>query len=243
MPAPRTFFRGARSSLVSGLVLALVGALLLAVVPSLRPSRADAAAPQRLTNLDHLDFLGDRVSPPKQARHTTYRLAQEPGIGTLWTYADRHDDGSYRRVGGGDHDAATDTYTQGAFNADDMARAAVVYLRHWKQTGHRSSRTAAYEMLRGLTYLQTTTGPNAGNVVLWMQPDGTLNREREAGRAAGPLGQRRVVLAGPDHLGARRGLRGLPARRPRVRAVRQAAARPRHRRARPSGARQVRAAT
>ena len=30
-------------------------------------------------------------------------------------------------------------------------------------------------MLRGLTYLQTTSGDDAGNVVLWMQPDGTLN--------------------------------------------------------------------
>ena len=155
------------------LALALVGALLLAVAPSPGPSSAVAAAPQRLTNLDHLDFLGDRASPPKQARHTTYRLAQDPRIGTLWTYAEHEADGSYRRVGGGDHDATSDTYTQGAFNADDMARAAVVYLRDWRQTGHRSSRIAAYEMLRGLTYLQTTTGPNAGNVVLWMQPDGT----------------------------------------------------------------------
>ncbi|MEV4510270.1 hypothetical protein AB0K00_15050 [Dactylosporangium sp. NPDC049525] len=30
-------------------------------------------------------------------------------------------------------------------------------------------------LLRGLTYLQASTGPDAGNVVLWMQPDGTLN--------------------------------------------------------------------
>ena len=60
-----------------------------------------------------------------------------------------------------------------------MARAAVVYLRHWKQTGAASSRRAAYEMLRGLAYLQTTTGANRGNVVLWMQPDGTLNPSAE----------------------------------------------------------------
>ncbi|CUR60502.1 conserved hypothetical protein [metagenome] len=56
-----------------------------------------------------------------------------------------------------------------------MTRAAVVYLRHWKATGTRASRHSAYEMLRGVTYLQTATGPDAGNVVLWMQPDGTLN--------------------------------------------------------------------
>ncbi len=34
-------------------------------------------------------------------------------------------------------------------------------------------------MLRGLTYLQTVSGKNAGNVVLWMQPDGTLNPSAE----------------------------------------------------------------
>jgi len=131
--------------------------------------------PARLTNLDHLDFLGDRVAPPAQARHTTYRLSSEPQVGVLWTYADHQDDGSYRRVGGGPYHADTDTYDQGAFNADDIARAAVVYLRDWRQTGDASSRDHAYELLRGLTYLQTASGPNAGNVVLWQQPDGTLN--------------------------------------------------------------------
>ena len=60
-----------------------------------------------------------------------------------------------------------------------MARAAVVYLRDWQQTGSASSRAAAFQMLRGLTYLQTVSGPNAGNVVLWMQPDGTLNPSAE----------------------------------------------------------------
>ena len=97
----------------------------------------------------------------------------------LWTYADKQADGSYKRIGGGPYDEATDTYGQGAFNADDMARAAVVYLRHWKQTKDPDSRTRAFEMLRGLTYLQTVSGKNAGNVVLWMQPDGTLNRSAE----------------------------------------------------------------
>ena len=140
---------------------------------------AGAAEPKPLTNLAHLDFLGDEVTPPQQAGHTTYRLAQEPSIGTLWTYADHQADGSFKRVGGGTYDAAHDTYGQGAFNADDMARAAVVYLRHWKQTGAASSRRAAYEMLRGLTYLQTTTGAHRGNVVLWMQPDGTLHPSAE----------------------------------------------------------------
>ena len=156
----------------------LVGVLAAAVLTPVGGS-AQAAGPAPLTNLAHLDFLGDTVTPPRQAGHTTYRLGREPSVGTLWTYADRQPDGSFKRVGGGTYDAATDTYGQGAFNADDMARAAVVYLRHWKQTGATSSRHAAYEMLRGLTYLQTVSGKNAGNVVLWMQPDGTLHPSAE----------------------------------------------------------------
>lgn len=142
----------------------------------------DAAArrrPSRLTNLAHLNYLGDVVSPPAQSGHTTYRLAAEPAVGVLWTYADRRDDGSYDRIGGGPYDAATDTYGQGAYNADDLARAAVVYLRHYQQHRDSHSKRAAYGLLRSLTYLQTATGPNAGNVVLWMQPDGTLNPSAE----------------------------------------------------------------
>ncbi len=162
----------------------------LAVTSTALPSAATvntstATTPQQgavagaLTNLDHLDWLSVPVSPPDQDGHTTYRLAEEPEIGTLWTYAEPNPDGSFRHVGGGSYDAATDTWSQGAFNADDVSRAAVVYLRHWQATGSTDSRDAAYQMLRGLTYLQTASGPNAGNVVLWMQPDGTLNPSAE----------------------------------------------------------------
>jgi hypothetical protein len=143
------------------------------------PASAAQADPAPLTNLAHLNFLGDTVSPPAQAGHTTYRLDREPSVGVLWTYADRREDGHYDRIGGGAYDPATNTYSQGAFNSDDLARAAVVYLRHWRQTRDPASRDHAYGLLRGLTYLQTTSGPNAGNVVLWMQPDGTLNPSAE----------------------------------------------------------------
>lgn len=136
---------------------------------------ASAQRAQPLTNLAHLDWLGATVSPPAQPGHTTYLLAEQPSISVLWTYADPNPDGTYKHVGGGTYNATTNTYGQGAYNADDMARAAVVYLRHWKQSGSASSRASAYGMLRGLTYLQTVTGSNVGNVVLWMQPDGTLH--------------------------------------------------------------------
>jgi len=54
----------------------------------------------------------------------------------------------------------------------------VVYLRHWKQTGSLASKEHAFQTLRSLTYLQTSSGHNAGNVVLWQQSDGTLEPRR-----------------------------------------------------------------
>ncbi|MDQ3709948.1 MAG: hypothetical protein M3387_11715, partial [Actinomycetota bacterium] len=160
----------------------LSSAVLFALVATLLPVPSVAAAPPAaavLTNLSHIDYLGDAVSPPSQAGHRTYRLGAEPELGVLWTYAEPQDDGPYRRIGGGEYDPQTDTYSQGAFNADDISRAAVVYLRHWRQFGDDHSRQRAYHLLRGLTYLQTATGADRGNVVLWMQPDGTLNPSAE----------------------------------------------------------------
>lgn len=156
-------------------IVRLLCLALLAVGLIATPAQAQAP----LTNLAHLDWLRDSVAPPTQAGHTTYRLAELNELGVLWTYADRQSDGTYKRIGGGPYDPATDTYGQGAFNADDVSRAAVVYLRHWQATRAASSREAAYQLLRGLAYLQTSSGPNAGNVVLWMQPDGTLNPSAE----------------------------------------------------------------
>jgi hypothetical protein len=157
---------------------AVAATFLLLVLAGLgAPVLAQAQAPAR-PNLAHLDFLGDRVAPPPQAGHTTWRLDQEPSVGVLWTYAERNADGSYRRIGGG-LDPDTGTYSQGAFNTDDIARAAVVYLRYWRRHRDEHSRRAAYELLRGLAYMQTVGGPNAGNVVLWMQPDGALNPSAE----------------------------------------------------------------
>lgn len=139
-----------------------------------------AAASGALTNLDHLDFLLDEATPPADvAGHSTYRQAEEPTILAPWTYADARDGGTFQRVGGGPLDPATGDWGQGAFNADDNTRAAVVYTRHWELTGDPDSRQKAYELLRTVAYHQTTEGPSAGNVVLWMQPDGELNPSAE----------------------------------------------------------------
>src|SRR6266508_3990995 len=139
-----------------------------------------------LTNLAHLDWLRDSVAPVETAGHTTYGLDREPTVEMVWTYAEAEPDGTFRRVGGGRYDPATNRYGQGAFNADDVARATVVYIRHWQATGSQASRQAAYQLLRGLTYLQTATGPYAGNVVLWMQPDGVLNPSADPPEAPDP---------------------------------------------------------
>src|SRR3954452_15709327 len=118
-----------------------LGALVAAMViglPALAglggPSAA-AAGSHQLTNLAHLDFLTDTVTPPAQPGHTTYRLAEQPDVGVLWVYADHNDDGTFRRVGGGDHAAASNSYGQGAYDADDLSRAAVAYVTAWKQLG------------------------------------------------------------------------------------------------------------
>lgn len=166
-------------ALAVGATLAITAAAVpaQATVAAQTNSATTTTATPKLTNLSHLDFLIDDV--PLLAGvpgHTTYRAAEEPTARAPWVYADRQPDGSFHRVGGGPiTDAARGWYAQGAYDADDISRAAVVYLRDWKQNGTASSRTTAYELLRSLTYLQTADGPNAGNVVLWQQHDGTLN--------------------------------------------------------------------
>ncbi|WP_411720048.1 hypothetical protein [Mycetocola sp.] len=162
-------FRGTRHRL-----LAIFTAALLAT-GALAAAAPAAAAPVPLTNLAHLEYLLDDVAPAATVEHTTYRLAEEPDLIMPWTYADARDGGTFERVGGGKFDPATGYWGQGAYNADDVTRAAVVYIRHWQQFGDDSSKQKAYELLRSVAYFQTAAGPNAGNVVLWMQDDGTLN--------------------------------------------------------------------
>lgn len=159
---------------------ALPALVTLSLLVGLASAGMTHAAPGPLTNLDHLDFLGDSVTPPSQDGHTTYRLATEPSLRVLWTYAEPDGAGGYRRLGGGTYHPDTNTYGQGAFNTDDLTRAAVVYIRHWRQFGDAQSRDAAYGLLRTVAYMQTVSDDaRRGNFVLWMQPDGTLNPSAE----------------------------------------------------------------
>lgn len=153
-------------SLVSLVVLALLGI-----------SGPEALAqPREIVNLSHLDWLHDTV--PYPAEPPEGHATTQPGtpIDAWWTYAnyDAATD-TYERIGGGAYDAATNTWSQRAFNLDDVARAAVVYLTHYRYYGNEHSLEMGYGALRFVLYIQTLTGPNAGNFVLWMQSDGQLN--------------------------------------------------------------------
>lgn len=134
-----------------------------------------AAQGRRLTNLAHLRFLLADVPVAASAAHTTFGIDAAPVVRAPWTYADADGAGGFRRVGGGSLDSSSGYWSQGAFNADDIARAAVVFVRDWIATGDARSRDDARDVLRGLAYLQTVSGPDAGRVVLWQQQDGTLN--------------------------------------------------------------------
>ncbi|WP_309127080.1 hypothetical protein [Microbacterium sp.] len=156
----------------SALTLLPAGAALGASPAGHRPA---APAPPRLTNLAHLSFLLAEVPVTASAAHTTFAIDAEPTVLAPWTYADADGSGGFRRVGGGTRDDTTGHWTQGAYNADDISRAAVVFLRDWRASGDARSRDEARGLLRALAFLQTIDGPNAGCVVLWQQEDGTLN--------------------------------------------------------------------
>ncbi|MEP6630571.1 MAG: twin-arginine translocation signal domain-containing protein [Lapillicoccus sp.] len=148
--------------------------------PSTSSAAPAAARSGPLTNLAHLRWLLDEVHLAASSTHTTIDIASSPTGLAPWTYANALSSGGFARVGGGNLDPATGDWSQGAYNADDIARAAVVFLRAADQgAGGASARGGALAeargLLRTLTYLQDADGPRAGNVVLWMQADGTFN--------------------------------------------------------------------
>ncbi len=174
------------------------------------------------------------------AGHTTYRLAEEPTLVAPWTYADARPGGTFERVGGGGFNTETGYWNQGAYNADDIARAAVVYLRHWQLTGVRrepadSVRAAAHDRVPA-----DRRGAERGQ----RGPVDAGGRDADAvgdtGRASGPVGLRTELLARAHHLGARRGLRRVRGRIARIRRLPRAAPRAVGRRPQPSGARALR---
>src|SRR4051794_29791933 len=80
-----------------------------------------SAADARLTNLEHLRFLLADVPIAASATHTTYGIDTRAVVRAPWTYADSDGLGGFRRVGGGNLDPLTSYWSQGAYNADDIA--------------------------------------------------------------------------------------------------------------------------
>jgi hypothetical protein len=161
-----------RRSLAAALA---AGAICLSAAPG-AVSAAPTGGQAGIVNLGHLDFLHDSV--PYPAQPVPGHVTTEPGspIDTWWVYAN-YDAATqtYLRTGGGAHDLATNTYGQGAFDTDDVTRAAVAYLTHYRYYHDRHSLEMARGALRFVLYMQTVSGPNAGNFVLWMQPGGALD--------------------------------------------------------------------
>ncbi|HJB11469.1 MAG TPA: hypothetical protein H9786_13265 [Candidatus Brachybacterium merdavium] len=172
-----------RRSLIRSAVLTSVAASAAPAAAALPPSHPGAhpLSPERpkdgrLTNLSHLRFLLAEVPLSVLDGHSTHGLSESPSGLAPWTYADHLEGGGFDPVGGGELDEATGHWTQGAYNADDIARAAIVFLRAHTTFGDDDDLATARGLLRTLTYLQVDSGEFAGNVVLWMQADGTLNR-------------------------------------------------------------------
>ncbi len=158
--------------------LVAVPVVLIGAIGGISAGAQDTARPGGVAtvNLGHLDFL--HASVPYPGTPPTGHSTTEPGtaIDTWWVYANYNSGtGTYTRTGGGNYDATANTYGQGAFDTDDVTRAAVAYLTHYQYYHDQHSLKLARGALRFVMYMQTTTGLNAGNFVLWMQPSGALN--------------------------------------------------------------------
>ena len=168
--------RRMRMGMLLAATLAVTGLTGLAAAPA---TAAPAASATPLTNLAHLDFLLDTAEPVAVDGHTTYRLDEEPQLVLPWTYADARDGGTFERVGGGPLDAATGDWGQGAYNADDVARAAVVYLRHWQLTGEDSSRTRPTRCCDRSPTCRPRRGRTPATSCCGCSPTATLNPSAE----------------------------------------------------------------
>ncbi len=108
----------------------------MAVGPDL-PAEPSAALRASGFTLDHLDFLGEDV------------VVDGDTIRLVHIYAEPDENGGWVFVGDDD---------EGIACVDDVARAAVVYLRHYEVTGDDASRRTAVKLLRFVRHLQATSG-------------------------------------------------------------------------------------
>ncbi|MEO1021444.1 MAG: hypothetical protein AAFW89_02795 [Bacteroidota bacterium] len=97
------------------------------------PSEPDQSI-ESTVNLSHLDYLGETMERGGEQFRMIHIYADAP---------------SYAWVGDDD---------EGQACVDDVARAAVVYLRHFELTGNTESAEKAKELLRFVRYMQTDEG-------------------------------------------------------------------------------------
>ena len=111
-----------------------------AAVPTLAPARLAAAG----FNLAHLDFLGEDVVVAGDTVRLVHIYAEPTGRRSQPDGA-----GGWAFVGDDD---------EGIACVDDVARAAVVYLHHYEETGDDSSRRTAVKLLRFVRHMQAESG-------------------------------------------------------------------------------------
>lgn len=161
-------------------ILAISVFLILLLVGCKKETSEQEAIPSIL-NLSHLDYLSEVVPYAGQNLRIVHIYAEAPG---------------YEWVGDDD---------EGQACVDDVARAAVVYLRHFELTKNEESAEKAKELLRFVMYMQTEEG--LFHNFVW---DNSLRKNTThensvadklnwwAGRAAWALGTGARVLADYD---------------------------------------------
>ncbi|MDQ7825162.1 MAG: hypothetical protein RDV48_20335 [Candidatus Eremiobacteraeota bacterium] len=113
-------------------------------------------------NLSHLESLSTIVALKDGTRRRVWVIYSKPG---------RNPSEPYEHVTDPD---------EGVSCVDDVARAAIVYLRHYKQKGDSLSLSRAREALEFVMSMQTP----GGLFINFIFPDGTINREGPTSRAS-----------------------------------------------------------
>ncbi len=157
--ANRQFFRIYTSILVVSLLT------LLSLLIATEALRAEEKQEKTFSvNLSHLDFLKDSVTTPEGKKLFIWAIYAEPEKPGDIT-------GPYRRVGDDD---------EGFSCVDDVARASLVYLKEFRQSGNPASLAKAREALDFVTYMQH----DSGYFYNFIFPDGRINKEGPTSRAS-----------------------------------------------------------
>lgn len=108
-------------------------------------------------NLNHLDFLNSKIKTPKGKKLNVWAIYSEPEIpGNI--------EGAYKYV---------TALGEGISCVDDVARAAIVYLKYYEYSNDKTSLDRAKEALDFIIYMQTPKGLFYNFIFF----DGTINKK------------------------------------------------------------------